>query len=60
MAIGSPNFLGLARQLAKMEGLPDLRTAEYPGTLTIETAEVLREKVASVTVDEVVRALTNG
>ena len=43
-----------------MEGFPDLRTAEYPGTLTIESAEVLREKVAAVTVDEVVEALIDG
>ena len=43
-----------------MEGLPDLKTAEYPGTLSIESAEELREKVERVTVDEVVEALTRG
>jgi hypothetical protein len=43
-----------------MEVLPDLKTAEYPGALTIESAEVLREKLASVTVDDIVEGLTNG
>jgi hypothetical protein len=43
-----------------MEGLPDLKTAEYPGTLSIEPTEELREKLDSVTIDEIVEGLTGG
>ena len=43
-----------------MEGIPDLKTAEYPGILSIETAEELRENLRSKTIDEIVGALTDG
>jgi hypothetical protein len=43
-----------------MEGLPGLRVATYPGTLSIESVEEVRENLAAVTVEEIVRALTNG
>jgi hypothetical protein len=58
--VGSPSFLFLIRQLGKMEGIPDLKTAEYPGILSIESTEELRENLASKTIDEIVEALTHG
>lgn len=60
MAVGSPSFLFLIRQLGEMEGLPGLATATYPGTLSIEPVEEVRENLAAVTIDEIVRALTDG
>jgi hypothetical protein len=58
--VGSPSFLFLIRQLGKMEGLPDLRVAEYPGILSIETTEELRENLAGKTIDEIEEALSDG
>lgn len=43
-----------------MEGIPDLKTAEYPGVLSIETTEELHENLKSKTIDEIVEALTRG
>jgi hypothetical protein len=43
-----------------MEGIPDLKTAEYPGILSIESTDELRENLASKTIDEIVEALTHG
>jgi hypothetical protein len=43
-----------------MEGIPDLKAAEYPGILSIETTEELRENLRSQTIDEIVQALTHG
>jgi hypothetical protein len=41
-----------------MEGLPDVKTAEYPGILSIDSVEALRENLASKTIDDIVAALT--
>jgi hypothetical protein len=60
VAVGSPSFLFLIGQLGEMEGLPGLRSATYPGTLSIESVDEVRENLAAVTVDEIVRALTDG
>jgi hypothetical protein len=43
-----------------MEGIADLKSAEYPGILSIESTEELRENLAKQTIDEIVEALTNG
>jgi hypothetical protein len=56
--VGSPSFLFLIRQLATMEGLPGLKAAEYPGTLSIESAQEIRENLARVTIDEIIEGLT--
>jgi hypothetical protein len=43
-----------------MEGLPDVKTAEYPGILSIDSTEALRENLARTTIDDIVEALTVG
>jgi hypothetical protein len=60
VAVGSPSFLFLIRQLGEMEGLPGLKTATYPGTLSIDSAQEIRENLTAVTLDDIVSALTSG
>jgi hypothetical protein len=49
----------MMRKLGEMEGLSDEKVATYPGTLSIESADKVRSNIAEVTIDEVVKGLTD-
>ncbi|HSB41994.1 MAG TPA: UGSC family (seleno)protein [Methylomirabilota bacterium] len=53
-------FLGQAATTATGLGLPGLPTALVPGHVDVQTAEELARNVAAVTVDAVVRSLTEA
>ena len=52
------SFLRLARDLSRAEGVPDQRVADYPGTLSLESEEVIRERFARLTLEQIIDGLT--
>jgi hypothetical protein len=58
VVVAATSFLPLVGLLSKAEGMPDLRVAEYPGTIAIDSEEVIRENIAKMTFDHIVQALT--
>lgn len=40
------------------EGMPDLRYAEYPGTISLDTVSTIRENLEKTTIDLIIKALT--
>lgn len=58
VAIAGTSFLPLVHQLGKQEGVPDLRVAEYSGTFSIESESLMREKLETSTLGQILDALT--
>jgi hypothetical protein len=57
VVIAATSFLTLAHELAEAEGMPDLRVAEYPGTLSVNTEAELRENLKNRTFSQIIEAL---
>lgn len=58
VVVAATSFLPLVRVLSKIEGVPDLRVAEYPGTIAIDSESVIRETFEKMTFGQIVDALT--
>ncbi len=58
VAVVATSFLPLARDLGRAEGIPDQRLADYPGTLSLESEDVIRERFARLTLGQIVDGLT--
>lgn len=58
VVVAATSFLPLVDLLSRAEGMPDLRVAEYPGTIAVDSEEVVRENISRKTFDEIVQALT--
>jgi hypothetical protein len=55
--VAMTTFVPLVRQLARAEKMPWLPTAQYPGTISVDSDETVRRNLA-VTVEQIDRALT--
>ena len=58
VAITATSFLDLVHLLGEAEGVPDQKSAEYPGTLSVESEAVIREKIEELTFGQIIEALT--
>ena len=58
VAITATSFLELARLLGVAEGLPDPSTAEYPGTLSSDSEDVIKDKIEKRTFGQIIDGLT--
>jgi hypothetical protein len=54
----SASFVELVKLVGHMQGVKDIRTAVYPGTVTLDSLQTMREKLASGVIDEIVQGLT--
>ena len=59
VAIVSTGFMKQAHATARAMGVPDISIAEYPGTIYMDSADVLADKVWNSVVPAVVQALTS-
>lgn len=48
----------MVKQISKNAGFPDLRIAEYPSTIAVDSAETVKRNIQEVVVPELIRALT--
>jgi hypothetical protein len=58
VVIATSGFTTLARVLSKSSGIDNLRIAEYPGPMGIDTSAQIKEKLESRVFDAVVKGLT--
>ena len=58
VAIVATSFLDLVHQLGVAEGVPEQRYAEYPGTFSVESEGLIKERIEKKTFDQIVEALT--
>jgi hypothetical protein len=58
VTITATSFLDLVHLLGVAEGVPNQRAAEYPGTLSVESEAVIREKLTKTTLNDIIEALT--
>ena len=58
VTITSTSFLDLVHLLGVAEGVSNQRAAEYPGTLSVESESVIREKLTKTTLNDIIEALT--
>ena len=60
VVVAATSFLPLCYKLSKIEGFPDLRVAEYPGTISVDPESVIRENLERMTIGQIIDALTKG
>jgi hypothetical protein len=58
VTIAATSFLNLVKQTGRAEGLPELRSAEYPGTISLDSAGTMHRYLREKTVPEIIEALT--
>ena len=58
VAVAGTSFLPLVDLLGKQEGIPGVKVAEYRGTFSIDSESVIKEKLETGTLDQIVAALT--
>lgn len=58
VSIITSGFLGQAQAVAQALGIPNLPLAEYPGVVTTDSKEELKQKVTDILINNIVKALT--
>ncbi len=58
MAVAATSFLSLVQLLGIEEGVPGQQSAEYTGTLSVESEGVIRENLKKTTFGQIIQALT--
>jgi hypothetical protein len=58
VVVCSASFVELVKLVGHMQGIKDIRTAVYPGTVTLDSPQAMREKLASGVIDQIGRGLT--
>lgn len=58
VTVVATSFVSLAHQLAAAEGMPQMRVAVYPGTISIESDAVIEANIRKQTLDQIIEGLT--
>ncbi|NWF53696.1 MAG: hypothetical protein HXY45_02755 [Syntrophaceae bacterium] len=58
MTFAATSFLDLVQKTGNAEGVPDLRPAEYPGTINLDSAAEMNTKLREKTFPRIIEALT--
>jgi hypothetical protein len=58
VTVAATTFLDLVHKTGAQEGVPGLRHAEYPGTINLDSIDMINEKVEEKTLNLIIEALT--
>ncbi len=58
VSIVGTTFLPLAHTYARIEGMPDLRVAEYPGAIDLHSEDEIRENIEKLVLGRIIEGLT--
>lgn len=58
VTIGCPGFPFMMRKIGASAGYPDLRTVEYPVPIALDSKEQIRQRLETVVVPNIIKALT--